>query len=168
MASVNRVTIVGNVGKDPDVRSSQGGRKIVNMTVATSESWSDKASGERQERTEWHRVSIMNDSLSAVAEKYIRKGSKVYLEGKLQTRKWTDQSGQEKYTTEIILGLYGSTLVLLDRQQGDGKGTAQSSTRSEQPRAPSSNGNGDRAGGSWGGGRGALDDDDIPFAACFD
>ncbi|MDW8443535.1 MAG: single-stranded DNA-binding protein [Acetobacteraceae bacterium] len=102
--SVNKVILVGNLGRDPEVRTTQSGMKVVNLSVATSDTWSDKATGERQERTEWHRVVIMNDRLAEVAEKYLRKGSKVYLEGKLQTRKWTDQSGQERYTTEVLLG----------------------------------------------------------------
>lgn len=113
--SVNKVTLIGNLGKDPEIRNTQAGMKIVNLTVATSDTWNDKASGERQERTEWHRVVIMNDRLADVAEKYLRKGSKVYLEGKLQTRKWTDNAGQEKYTTEVLLGRFGAEMVLLDR-----------------------------------------------------
>jgi single-strand DNA-binding protein len=113
--SVNKVTLVGNLGKDPEIRNAQSGMKIVNLAVATSDSWTDKASGERKEQTEWHRVVIMNERLADVAEKYLRKGSKVYLEGKLQTRKWTDQSGQDKYTTEVLLGRFGGELVLLDR-----------------------------------------------------
>jgi single-strand DNA-binding protein len=119
--SVNKATIVGNLGKDPEIRNTQSGTKIVNLTVATSESWNDKASGERKEQTEWHRVVIMNDALAGVAEKYLHKGSKVYLEGKLQTRKWTDQSGQEKITTEIVIGRFNGVLVLLDKADGAGK-----------------------------------------------
>lgn len=113
--SVNKVTLVGNLGKDPEVRNAQSGMKIVNLAIATSDSWNDKTSGERKEQTEWHRVVIMNDRLAEVAEKYLRKGSKVYLEGKLQTRKWTDNAGQEKYTTEVLLGRFGAEMVLLDR-----------------------------------------------------
>ncbi len=113
--SVNKVILVGNLGKDPEVRSAQSGMKIVNLALATSDSWNDKTSGERKEQTEWHRVVIMNDRLAEVAEKYLRKGSKVYIEGKLQTRKWTDNSGQEKYTTEVLLGRFGAEMVLLDR-----------------------------------------------------
>lgn len=113
--SVNKVILVGNLGKDPEVRTTQSGMKIVNLALATSEAWNDKASGERQERTEWHRVVIMNDRLADVAEKFLKKGSKLYVEGKLQTRKWTDSSGQEKYTTEVVLGRIGSELVLLER-----------------------------------------------------
>jgi len=117
MASINKATIVGNLGKDPEVRNTQNGQKIVNLTVATSDVWNDKASGERKEQTEWHRVVIMNDRLADVAEKYLRKGSKVYLEGKIQTRKWTDNSGVEKYTTEVMLGRFGGELVLLDKKE---------------------------------------------------
>jgi len=120
--SVNKVILVGNLGKDPEVRNAQSGMKIVNLTVATSDTWNDKASGERKEQTEWHRVVIMNDRLADVAEKYLRKGSKVYLEGKLQTRKWTDQSGQDRYTTEVMLGRFGGELVLLDRAGGGAMG----------------------------------------------
>jgi len=113
--SVNKVILVGNLGKDPEVRNAQSGMKIVNLALATSDSWNDKTSGERKEQTEWHRVVIMNDRLAEVAEKYLRKGSKVYIEGKLQTRKWTDNAGQEKYTTEVLLGRFGAEMVLLDR-----------------------------------------------------
>jgi single-strand DNA-binding protein len=165
--SVNKVTLIGNLGKDPEIRNTQAGMKIVNLTVATSDTWNDKASGERQDRTEWHRVVIMNDRLAETAERFLRKGSKVYLEGKLQTRKWTDQSGQDKYTTEVMLGRFGAELVLLDRP-GDGGAAAPStggerayaSRTTEKPasRAPAS-------GGGWdsGGGRGGDIDDEIPF-----
>jgi len=118
--SVNKVTLIGNLGKDPEVRSMPSGMKVVNFSVATSESWNDKASGERKELTEWHKIVIMNERLADVAEKYLRKGSKVYLEGKLQTRKWTDNAGQEKYTTEVMLGRFGGELVMLDRAQNSG------------------------------------------------
>jgi single-strand DNA-binding protein len=113
--SVNKVILVGNLGKDPEVRSAQSGMKIVNLALATSDSWNDKTSGERKEQTEWHRIVIMNDRLAEVAEKYLHKGSKVYIEGKLQTRKWTDNAGQDKYTTEVLLGRFGAEMVLLDR-----------------------------------------------------
>jgi single-strand DNA-binding protein len=113
--SVNKVILVGNLGKDPEIRSAQSGMKIVNLALATSDSWNDKTSGERKEQTEWHRIVIMNDRLAETAEKYLRKGSKVYIEGKLQTRKWTDNAGQEKYTTEVLLGRFGAEMVLLDR-----------------------------------------------------
>ncbi len=112
--SVNKVILVGNLGKDPEVRMSQDGLKIVSLSIATSEQWRDKATQERKERTEWHRVVIFNDKLSEIAEKYLRKGAKVYLEGQLQTRKWTDQAGQEKYTTEVVLSRFKGELTMLD------------------------------------------------------
>ena len=112
--SINRVTILGHLGKDPESRSTQDGRKIVNMTIATSESWKDKNTGERKSRSEWHRVVVYNEGLAEVAEKYLEKGSRVLVEGSLATRKWTDQAGQEKYSTEVVLQGYDSKLVLLD------------------------------------------------------
>ena len=121
--SVNKVILIGNLGRDPEVRSMQDGGKIVQLSVATSEQWKDRASGERKEKTEWHRVVIFNERLAEVAEKYLRKGSKVYLEGALQTRKWTDKDGQEKYTTEIVLGKFRGELTMLDgRSEGGGAG----------------------------------------------
>ncbi len=120
--SVNKVTLVGNLGKDPEVRNSQGGQKIVNFTLATSETWNDKASGERRERTEWHRVVVFNERIADVAERFLRKGRKVYVEGTLQTRKWTDQSGQEKYTTEVVIDRFRGDLVLIDSNRGGGSG----------------------------------------------
>ncbi|GAB6853046.1 single-stranded DNA-binding protein [Asaia astilbis] len=121
--SVNKVILVGNLGRDPETRNAQSGAKIVNLTIATSESWNDRASGERKERTEWHRVVIFNERLADVAERFLRKGRKVYLEGQLQTRKWTDQSGQERYTTEIVLDRFRGELVLLDsNRDGDSSG----------------------------------------------
>lgn len=163
--SVNKVTLIGNLGKDPETRNTQSGMKIVNLRIATSESWNDKASGERQERTEWHSVVIMNDRLADIAERYLRKGSKVYLEGKLQTRKWTDQSGADRYTTEVMLGRIGAELVLLDRA---GEGSAPSAGGAERSyggrsaekpaaRAPAS------AGWDTGSSRGGDLDDEIPF-----
>ena len=118
--SVNKVILVGNLGKDPEVRRMQDGRPVVNMSVATSESWRDKATGERKEKTEWHRVVIFNEGLAKVAEQYLKKGSKVYLEGQLQTRKWTDQQGVEKYSTEVVLQGFNSALTMLDRAGGGG------------------------------------------------
>ena len=112
--SVNKVILIGNLGRDPELRSTQDGTRIANLAVATSESWRDRASGERKERTEWHRVVIFNDRLAEIAEKYLRKGSKVYVEGALQTRKWTDQSGQERYSTEIVLSRFRGELTMLD------------------------------------------------------
>ena len=120
--SVNKVILVGNLGKDPEVRRMQDGRPVVNMSVATSESWRDKATGERKEKTEWHRVVIFNEGLAKIAEQYLKKGSKVYLEGALQTRKWTDQQGVEKYSTEVVLQGFNSALTMLDRAGGGGGG----------------------------------------------
>lgn len=119
MSSVNKCIVVGNLGRDPEIRTTQTGTKIANLSVATSERWKDKTSGNTQERTEWHRVAIFNERLVDVAEKYLRKGSKVYIEGQLQTRKWTDQAGTEKYTTEIVLGAYRGELVMLDGKPQD-------------------------------------------------
>src|ERR1700752_4186121 len=118
--SVNKVILVGNLGKDPEVRSTQDGSKIVNLTLATSETWNDRASGERKEKTEWHRVVIFNDRTAEVAEKYLKKGAKVYVEGSLQTRKWTDQQGQERYTTEVMIGRFNGQLTMLDTRSGGG------------------------------------------------
>ncbi|WP_193170814.1 single-stranded DNA-binding protein, partial [Nisaea nitritireducens] len=121
--SVNKVILVGNLGRDPDIRSMQDGNKVVNLSIATSESWRDRNSGERKEKTEWHRVVIFNENLAKVAEQYLRKGSKVYVEGQLQTRKWTDQSGQEKYSTEVVLQRFRGELQMLDgRNEGGGQG----------------------------------------------
>lgn len=117
MNGVNKVILVGNLGRDPEIRSTQNGSRIANLTVATSESWRDKNSGERKEKTEWHRVVIFNDRLSDACEKYLRKGSKVYLEGSLETRKWTDQSGQEKYSTEIVLRQFHGDLQMLSKNE---------------------------------------------------
>jgi single-strand DNA-binding protein len=147
--SVNKVILVGNLGKDPEVRRMTSGEPVVNLSIATSESWRDKASGERKEKTEWHRVVIFNKNLAEVAEKYLRKGAKVYVEGQLQTRKWTDKDGAEKYSTEVVLQNFRGELTMLDGRNGGGEG----------------------AGG--GGGRGASEspasfqrdemDDEIPF-----
>jgi single-strand DNA-binding protein len=180
--SVNKVILVGNLGRDPEIRNTQAGMKIVNLRIATSESWTDKTSGERQERTEWHNVVIMNDRLADVAERFLRKGSKIYVEGKLQTRKWTDQQGQEKYTTEVMLGRIGAEMVLLDGRSGgpgasseDGGGGHRGGERGgDRPYRGGNDRGGDRSGGGdrgarsgWdaGGGRkgaGELDDE-IPF-----
>jgi single-strand DNA-binding protein len=157
--SVNKVTLVGNLGKDPEIRNAQSGMKIVNLAVATSDTWNDKQSGERKEQTEWHRVVIMNDRLADVAEKYLRKGSKVYLEGKLQTRKWTDNAGVEKYTTEVLLGRFGGELVLLDRNPNGGGGEDYAPRASVAPRSaparPTTN--------SWDSKQSVEMDDEIPF-----
>jgi len=122
MSSVNKVILVGNLGRNPEVRSTNDGNKIVNLSIATSESWKDRATGERRDRTEWHRVVIFNENLANVAERFLRKGSKVYLEGQLQTRKWTDQQGMEKYTTEVILQRYRGELTMLDGRSEGGQG----------------------------------------------
>lgn len=116
--SVNKVILIGNLGRDPEVRRLQSGEPVVNLRIATSESWRDKGSGEKRERTEWHSVVIFNENLAQVAERYLKKGAKVYLEGQLQTRKWTDQNGQEKYTTEIVLQRYRGELTMLDGRSG--------------------------------------------------
>ena len=120
--SVNKVILIGNLGADPEVRHTQDGRPIVNLRVATSDSWRDKNTGERREKTEWHRVVIFSEGLARIAEQYLRKGSKVYLEGSLQTRKWEDQSGQERYTTEVVLQGFNSTLTMLDGRRDSGMG----------------------------------------------
>jgi single-strand DNA-binding protein len=129
--SVNKVILVGNLGKDPEVRRTQDGRPIVQLAVATSENWRDKATGERRERTEWHRVVIFNENLCRIAEQYLKKGAKVYLEGQLQTRKWQDQSGQEKYTTEVVLQFNGQ-LTMLDKL-GGGSGAGDFGNGNEGP-----------------------------------
>jgi single-strand DNA-binding protein len=120
--SVNKVILVGNLGRDPESRSFQNGGKVVNLRIATSESWKDRNSGERKEKTEWHSVAIFNEGLANTAERYLRKGSKVYIEGQLQTRKWQDQSGQDRYSTEVVLQGFNAVLVLLDRREGEGGG----------------------------------------------
>jgi len=120
--SVNKVILVGNLGKDPEVRRLTSGDPVVNLSIATSESWRDKASGERKEKTEWHRVVIFNKNLADVAEKYLRKGAKVYVEGQLQTRKWTDKDGAEKYSTEVVLQNFRGELTMLDGKSGGGEG----------------------------------------------
>jgi single-strand DNA-binding protein len=122
MAGVNKVILVGNLGADPEARSLPSGGEVVNLRVATSEQWKDRATGERKDKTEWHRVTIFNENLGRVAKNYLRKGSKVYLEGQLQTRKWTDQSGQERYSTEVVLQNFRGELVLLDSREGGGAG----------------------------------------------
>jgi single-strand DNA-binding protein len=118
--SINKVILVGNLGRDPEIRSTQDGMRIANLALATSETWRDKMSGERKERTEWHRVVIFNERLAEVAEKYLKKGSKVYVEGALQSRKWTDNSGQERYTTEVVLQRFRGELTMLDGARGAG------------------------------------------------
>jgi single-strand DNA-binding protein len=164
--SVNKVILVGNLGADPEIRHTQDGRPICNLRVATSESWRDKASGERKERTEWHRVVIFNDGLCKVAENYLKKGSKVYIEGQLQTRKWTDQSGQEKYSTEVVLQGFNSTLTMLDGRPG-GAGMQEGGQASYDDAPPrSGGGRSSSARGASGNSGGSFEkelDDEIPF-----
>jgi len=114
--SVNKVTLLGNLGKDPEIRNTQGGKKIANLSLATSETWRDKNTGEKREKTEWHRVVIFAEGLADVAEKYLKKGSKLYVEGKIQTRKWQDQSGNDRYATEVVVESFAGKIVLLDRR----------------------------------------------------
>ncbi|HCM83728.1 MAG TPA: single-stranded DNA-binding protein [Alphaproteobacteria bacterium] len=131
--SLNKVTIIGNVGKEPEIRSFQNGDRVASFSVATSERWKDKASGEQKERTEWHRISILNQSLVGVVEKYVKKGTKLYLEGQLETRKWTDKDGQDKYSTEVVLRPYRGELLMLDRAgSGEGMGNDNYSQSSYQ------------------------------------
>ncbi|MEM1283915.1 MAG: single-stranded DNA-binding protein [Pseudomonadota bacterium] len=158
--SVNKVILVGNLGADPDIRSLQSGDKVVNLSVATSETWRDRQSGERRERTEWHRVVIFNENLAKVAEQYLRKGSKVYLEGQLQTRKWQDQNGQDRYSTEVVLQRYRGELTMLDGRQdreggGGGYGGGQMGYGGGGGSAPQDRGPAPAIGSDL--------DDDIPF-----
>ena len=158
--SVNKVILVGNLGRDPEVRNTQSGDPIVHLSLATSESWKDKNTGERREKTEWHRVVIFNENLGRIAQQYLRKGSKVYIEGQLQTRKWTDQSGQEKYTTEVVLQRYRGELTMLDgRSEGGGGGGG----FGESGGYSGGGGGGGDFGGAGGGGGGGDLDDEIPF-----
>ena len=161
--SVNKVILVGNLGRDPEVKSMQDGRSMVNMSIATSENWRDRQSGERKERTEWHRVVIFNEKLAEVAQKFIRKGSKVYVEGQLSTRKWTDQSGQERYTTEVVMPRFGGARTMLDGRSG-GEGGAPSGGMDDDMggSAPPSGGGGGGGRPAARGGKAELDDD-IPF-----
>ncbi len=168
--SVNKVTLVGNLGADPEVRKMQSGDSVVNLRIATSESWRDKNTGERKENTQWHQVVIFNEQLAKVAEQYLKKGMKVYLEGALQTRKWTDQSGADRYTTEIVLQKYRGELQMLDsRNEGGARGDEGGDyARSNAPAAASSSFGGrssaSSAASSGGGGNFSRDlDDEIPF-----
>ena len=160
--SVNKVILVGNLGKDPEIRTLQSGTKVANLSIATSENWNDRQTGERKERTEWHRVVIFNDRLADVAERFLRKGRKVYLEGSLETRKYTDQSGQEKYTTEVVLRNFRGELVLLDSAGGEGSGTGEGGGYRERAPARASAG-ASRGGPSWDAPKGGDLDDEIPF-----
>lgn len=180
--SVNKVILVGNLGADPEIRRTQDGRPIANLNIATSETWRDRNSGERKEKTEWHRVVIFNEGLCKVAEQYLKKGAKVYIEGALQTRKWQDQNGQDRYSTEVVLQGFNSTLTMLDGR-GEGGGSIEGGSRGgrgggdfggdyggddygQSPSQGSSRGGGggNRGGSSQGGGNFSRDlDDDIPF-----
>ena len=150
--SVNKVIIIGNLGRDPEVRSFQNGGKVVNLNVATSETWRDKASGERKERTEWHRVSILNENLAKVAEQYLKKGSKVYIEGQLETRKWQDQAGVEKFTTEVVLRPFRGELTLLDGRDGGSGGGGGGGGYEDRGGGDDYQGGGSSGGASSGGG----------------
>jgi single-strand DNA-binding protein len=180
--SVNKVILIGNLGKDPEVRSMQNGGKVCNLSVATSESWKDKMSGERKERTEWHRVVIFNENLVSVAERFLKKGSKVYLEGQIETRKWADQAGVEKYSTEVVLRPFRGELTLLDGREGgggsgyggggdygSGSGGGGSGGGSGGGRSGGGGFGGGSGGGGYGGGGGGFTpsgpdlDDEIPF-----
>ncbi len=163
--SVNKVILVGNLGREPEVRTTQDGLKIVNLSLATSETWRDRTSGERRERTEWHRVVIFNERLAEVAEKYLRKGSKIYVEGALQTRKWTDKDGQDRYSTEVVLQRYRGELTMLDTRGGEGGDYGGGSTGGGGPGSGSGSGGGSGGGGGsfGGGGPGGDLDDEIPF-----
>lgn len=178
--SVNKVILVGNLGADPEIRRTQDGRPIANLSIATSETWRDRNSGERREKTEWHRVVIFNEGLCKVAENYLRKGSKVYLEGQLQTRKWQDQSGQDRYSTEVVLQGFNSSLTMLDgRNEGgggrqdfgndQGSGYGGGSSGGSFGGGASGGGGGGYGGGASGGGFGGPSggggpmDDEIPF-----
>ncbi len=178
--SINKVILVGNLGRDPEIRRTQDGRPIANLRIATTESWRDKNSGERRERTEWHTVVIFNDGLCRVAEQYLKKGSKVYVEGQLQTRKWQDQSGQERYSTEVVLQGFGGNLTMLDGRTGGGGGMHDNDQDSYGSSSGdyggggggrSGGGNGRSSGGGYDSGRGGGEgggfdkslDDEIPF-----
>jgi single-strand DNA-binding protein len=134
--SVNKVILVGNLGRDPEIRTTQSGERVATLSLATSETWNDRQSGERKERTEWHRVVIFNDRVTDVAERFLRKGSKIYVEGSLQTRKWTDQSGQERYSTEVVIGRFKGELTLLDTRSGGS--TPDNSSNANEPGTPAS------------------------------
>lgn len=168
--SVNKVIIIGNLGRDPEVRSFSNGGKVCNLRIATSESWRDKASGERKERTEWHSVAIFSEPLVRVAEQYLKKGSKVYIEGQLETRKWQDQSGQDKYSTEVVLRPYRSELTMLDGRSdggggGGGGGSYGGGGGGGYDDRGGNQGGGNQGGnqGGYGGGGGSDMDDEIPF-----
>lgn len=164
MAALNKVMLIGNLGADPEIKSFQNGGKVANLRIATSETWKDKATGERKEKTEWHSVAIFNDGLVGVVERYLKKGSKVYIEGKLQTRKWQDQSGNDRYTTEVVLQGIGGSLVMLDGKRGDDGGGSSGASGGNADGGWDSGASSGATGGMAGGG-GSYDDldDDIPF-----
>lgn len=157
--SVNKVILVGNLGKDPEIRSFANGGRVASFSIATSESWKDKATGEKKERTEWHRISVLNDNLVGIVEKYIKKGAKVYIEGQLETRKWTDKDGVEKYTTEVVLRPFRGEITMLD-SKGSGAGSFGANDHSEELQSSSS---GSSGGGSFAAAGGDKMDDEIPF-----
>jgi len=172
--SLNKVMLIGNLGADPEIKSFQNGGRIANLRIATSETWKDRATGERKERTDWHNVVLQSDGLVGVAERYLRKGSKVYIEGQLRTRKWQDQSGNDRYTTEVSVGGMGGVLTMLDGRSGEGGGGGGGgSSRGSSGGGDWGSGGGSSSsssgGGDWGGGgssRGGMGDDlddDIPF-----
>ncbi len=173
MAGVNKVILVGRLGRDPEVRTFSNGGKVVNLRLATSENWKDKATGERREKTEWHSVAIFNEPIGRVAEQYLKKGSEVYIEGQLETRKWQDQSGQDRYSTEVVVRPFTGNMTLLGGRGGDGGGGGGGGGNGGGGRSGGGYGGDDRGdygGGSGGGGRsdyggggGGLDDDEIPF-----
>ncbi|MFC4291327.1 single-stranded DNA-binding protein [Sphingorhabdus arenilitoris] len=167
--SVNKVIIVGNLGADPEVKSFQNGGRICNLRIATSEDWKDKQTGEKRERTEWHSIVLNSDGLVGVAERFLKKGSKVYIEGQLRTRKWQDQSGNDRYTTEVSVGGFDGKLVMLDGAKGGGGGAGMSGGSDSgwnQGGGASSGSSASSSGGGWNQGGGGFDsdlDDDVPF-----
>ncbi|WEX87043.1 single-stranded DNA-binding protein [Sinorhizobium garamanticum] len=172
--SVNKVILIGNVGADPEIRRTQDGRPIANLRIATSETWRDRNSGERREKTEWHNVVVFNEGLCKVVEQYVKKGAKLYIEGQLQTRKWQDQNGNDRYTTEVVLQGFNSTLTMLDgRGEGGGSGVSRGGgdfgggyedyDQSRQSSGGRSGGQGGQSGGQTGGNFSRDLDDDIPF-----
>ena len=167
--SVNKVILIGNLGKDPEVKSFQNGGRIANLRIATSENWKDKQTGERKERTEWHTVVLQSDGLVGVAERYLRKGSKVYIEGSLRTRKWQDQNGNDRYSTEVSVGGIGGVMTMLDGAPGGGGGGGQRGGGGDWDQGGGSTGGGPTGGGGRNqggppaGGYGDDLDDDIPF-----
>ncbi len=158
--SVNKVMLIGNLGRDPEVKTMQNGSKVCNLSVATSENWKDKSTGERKEKTEWHRVVVFNENIINVCENYLKKGSKIFVEGQLETRKWTDQSGAEKYSTEVVLRQYRGELTMLDTKGGQSNDNGGGYDQRPQQQAAS----GGQGGGNWQSSKGGNDfEDDIPF-----